>query len=134
MTFFFKQQAKSVEEVVASIRNTDGIAESWCVDLHVSKNVHQLFEEAEKVFGQIDIVVNNAAEYTADTFIPNEIFNEKTEVWEITISTIDEDNHDRNFTVNSRATAILVHKFAGRIIERQKQWGRIINISADCSW
>jgi 3-oxoacyl-[acyl-carrier protein] reductase len=136
LTFFFKQQAKTADEVLASIRDAGGSAESWEGDLRKPENVHRLFEQAEKAFGHVDILVNNAAEYTADTFLPHSTLGEKTEVWEEgpAISTIDEASHDRHFSVNSRAIAILMSKFAGRIIERQKRWGRIINISADCAW
>jgi 3-oxoacyl-[acyl-carrier protein] reductase len=136
LAFFLKQQAKTADEVLASIRDADGNAESWEGDLRESKNVHRLFELAENSFGHVDILVNNAAEYTADTFLPLGMLGEKTKVWEEgpTISTIDEESHDRHFAVNSRAVAILMSKFAGRIIKRQKRWGRIINISADCAW
>jgi len=80
--------------------------------------------------------VNNAAEYSADTFLPPHASGQEAEVWEggPTISTIDMASHDLHFAVNSRAVAILMSKFARRIIERQKTWGRIINISADCAW
>ena len=132
--FFFRQQTKTADEVLASIRDAGGTAESCEGDLREPENVHRLFEQAEKTFGHVDILVNNAAEYTADTFLPHNVLGEKTEVWETTLSTIDEDSHDRHFAVNSRAIAILMRKFAGRIIEKQKKWGRIINISADCAW
>jgi 3-oxoacyl-[acyl-carrier protein] reductase len=135
LEFFLKQQAKTADEVLASIRDSGGTAESWEGDLRVPENVHRLFEQAEKTFGQVDILVNNAAEYTADTFLPN-ITGEITEVWgegPIT-STIDEVSHDTHFAVNSRAVAILMSKFARQIIKKQKRWGRIINISADCAW
>ena len=136
LTFFFKQQAKTADEVLASIRDSGGNAESWEGDLREPENVHRLFEQAEKTFGHVDILVNNAAEYTADTFLPSGTWGEKKEVWEEgpTVSTIDEESHDRHFAVNSRAVAMLMSKFAGRMIERQKRWGRIINISADCAW
>jgi 3-oxoacyl-[acyl-carrier protein] reductase len=136
LEFFFKQQAKTADEVLASIRGSGGNAESWEGDLREPENVHCLFEQAEQTFGQVDILVNNAAEYIADTFLPHGILREKTKVWEEgpTTSTIDEASHDRHFAVNSRAVAILMSKFAGRIIEKQKRWGRIINISADCAW
>ena len=136
LAFFFKQQAKTADEVLASIRDAGGNAESWEGDLREPENVHRLFERAEKTFGHVDILVNNAAEYTADTFLPIGSLGEKKEVWEEgpTTSTIDEESHDRHFAVNSRAVAILMSKFAGRIIERQKGWGRIINVSADCAW
>ena len=136
LEFFLKQQAKTADEVLASIRNAGGNAESWEGDLRAPENVHRLFEQAEKTFGQVDILVNNAAEYIADTFLPPGILRDKAEVWEEgpTTATIDEASHDRHFAVNSRAVAILMGRFAGRIIEKQKRWGRIINISADCAW
>lgn len=136
LEFFFKQQAKTADEVLASIRDAGGNTESWEGDLREPENVHRLFEQAEKTFGQVDILVNNAAEYIADTFLPHGILREKTKVWKEgpTTSTIDEASHDRHFALNSRAVALLMSKFAGRIIEKQKRWGRIINISADCAW
>jgi len=136
LTFFFKQQAKTADEVLASIRDAGGIAESWEGDLRDPENVHHLFEQAEKTFGHVDILINNAAEYTADTFLTRSTLGEKTEVWKEgpATSTIDEASYNRHFAVNTRAAAIMMSKFAARIIERRKEWGRIINISADCAW
>jgi 3-oxoacyl-[acyl-carrier protein] reductase len=136
LKLFFRQQAKTADEVLASIRGDGGKAESWEGDFRESENVDRLFEQAENTFGQVDILINNAAEYTADTFLPSSVMGEKTEVWEEgpTTSTINHASHDRQFAVNSRAAVLLMSRFAGRIIERQKSWGRIINISADCAW
>lgn len=136
LEFFFDQQKKTADELVAFIRKSGGKAESWEGDLRDPQNVYLLFEEAEKTFGQVDILVNNAAEYTADTFLSPVTLGKESELWNggPTISTIDVESHDRHFAVNSRAVAILMSKFANRIIERQTNWGRIINISADCAW
>ncbi len=136
LAFFFKQQGKTADEVLASIRESGGNAESWEGDLREPENVNRLFEQAERAFGHVDILVNNAAEYTADTFLPPNALGEGAAVWQggPPISTIDVASHDRHFAVNSRAVAILMSKFARRIIERGKGWGRIINISADCAW
>jgi 3-oxoacyl-[acyl-carrier protein] reductase len=136
LAFFFEQQGKTADEVAASIRESGGDAESWEGDLRDPQNVHRLFEQAEKAFGNVDILVNNAAEYAADTFLPPDASGQEAEVWEggPRISTIDVESHDRHFTVNSRAVAILTSKLAHRIIERRAHWGRIINISADCAW
>ena len=136
LAFFLRQQAKTADEVLASIREAGGIAESWEADLREPENVHRLFERAEQTFGQVDILVNNAAEYSADTFLPPGGPGEDEQVWEDgpTTSSVDEASHDRHFAVNTRAVAVLMRKFASRIIERRKGWGRIINISADCAW
>jgi 3-oxoacyl-[acyl-carrier protein] reductase len=136
LEFFFAQQAKTVDDILASIRASGGDAESWEGNLHEPENVDRLFEQAEEAFGHVDILVNNAAEYSADTFLPTNASGKEAEVWEggPPISTIDVASHDRHFAVNARAAAILMSTFASRIIERQKKWGRIINISADCAW
>jgi 3-oxoacyl-[acyl-carrier protein] reductase len=136
LAFFFEQQAKTADEVLESIRSAGGIAESWEADLREPASVHGLLEQAEHAFDHVDILVNNAAEYFADTFLPQRTAEDKTRVWEQgpVTATIDEASHDRHFAVNSRAVAVLMSSFAARIIERQTKWGRIINISADCAW
>ena len=136
LAFFFEQQNKSADEVVEEIRKSGGQADSWEGDLAVPENVEKLFEQAEKSFGCIDILVNNAAEYSADTFLPAGISGEGEALWEggPVLSTIEAESHDRHFAVNTRAMAILTTRFARRIIERKVNWGRIVNISADCAW
>jgi 3-oxoacyl-[acyl-carrier protein] reductase len=134
--FFFEQQQKTADEVVASIRDSGGKAESWEGDLRYPQNVHGLFEQAQMAFGQVDILVNNAAEYLADTFLPPEALGKDPALWVDgpPIATINAESHDRHFEVNARAVAMLMSTFARGIIERKTQWGRIINISADCAW
>jgi 3-oxoacyl-[acyl-carrier protein] reductase len=136
LVFFFKQQAKTANEVLAAIRKSGGTGEAWEGDLGEPESANRLFEQAEKVFGHVDILVNNAAEYAADTFLSPKPSGEQAKVWEDgpTISTISAASHDRHFAVNTRAAVILMEKFADRIMERRKGWGRIINISADCAW
>ena len=136
LTFYYEQQRKSADEVVTSIRKRGGKAESWDADLREPDNVDRLFELAEKTFGQVDILVNNAADYLADTFLPTTTLGKAPKVWNggPRVATINTESHDRHFAVNSRAVAMLTANFARRIIERQANWGRVINISADCAW
>ena len=49
-------------------------------------------------------------------------------------STISQESHDRHFSVNSRAVALSMAEFSRRLINKNKNWGRIVNISADCAW
>jgi 3-oxoacyl-[acyl-carrier protein] reductase len=137
LDFYYAQQAKTADGVVASIREMGVNAESWEGDLGEAENVHRLFEQAEAAFGQVDILVNNAADYIADTFLPLDVTGGgEGDVWEggPSTMTVDVESHDRHFAVNSRAVVILMANFAGRIIERGVNWGRIVNISADCAW
>ncbi len=134
LPFFFAQQAKSAGEVVASIREAGGVAESWEGDLTSPENVARLWEEAEKALGRVDILVNNAADYLADTFLPLEPSD--AEVWEggPPVAMIDVESHDRHFAVNTRAAALLTARLARGVQVRKAGWGRIVNISADCAW
>jgi 3-oxoacyl-[acyl-carrier protein] reductase len=136
LALFFEQQTKTADEVLSSIRESGGHAESWEADLGDPENVDRLFEKVEGAFGHVDILVNNAAEYSADTFLPPKALGKEAALWTEgpTVSTIDVTSHDRHFAVNSRAVAMLMAEFAGRIMERGKAWGRVINISADCAW
>ena len=82
LPFFFEQQKKSAGEVAASIREAGGKAAHWDGDLREPENVGLLFKEAEEAFGQVDILVNNAAEYEADTFLPSGTSGPVGELWD----------------------------------------------------
>lgn len=136
LAFYFEQQAKSADQVMESIRASGGKVESWECDLREPANTEHLFARAEKAFGHVDILVNNAADHLADTFIPPEALGDNAALWEggPALSTVNIDSHNRHFAVNSGSPVLLMAQFARRIIERDTHWGRIINISADCAW
>jgi len=136
LTFFFEQQRKNADEVIKSIQEFGTQVDSIEGDLSRPDLVNDLFDNAEKTFGEVNILVNNAAEYMADTFLPEEILRNEQPLWEggPIKSTISIESHDRHFSVNSRAVTISMAEFARRLIMKKKNWGRIINISADCAW
>jgi len=76
-----------------------------------------LFDEAEKAFGRVDILVNNAAHCE----MPDNIFS-------VTAS-----NFERHFAVNTRATVLLISEFVKRHKKRCGNWGRVINLSTDAA-
>jgi len=80
--FYYKQQGKTADKVEASVRKYGCKAESWEGDLRSAEKVTALFERAERAFGHIDVLVNNAAEYFADTFVPPSALGEKAKLWE----------------------------------------------------
>ena len=137
MPFFLSMQTKSAEETVQAIRQKGGRAESYEGDLADPDLIPILFKKAEQEFGPVEVLINNAADYLADTFLPEMTMEEAEHVlWEggPLTSTINAESHDRHFTVNSRAAALMMAEFARRHIEGKRHWGRIINVSADCSW
>ena len=136
LELYLAQQRATADEVVAAITEAGGQVASWEADLRDSENVERLFQRAERAFGHVDILVNNAADYLADSFVPATVLGEGATIWAAgpAVRTIDAASHDRHFAVNSRAVVLLMARFARRIIEKKVHRGRIVNISADCAW
>lgn len=130
--FYRAQNAKTVDEVVNEIREHGNKIEAYEADLSDPSVISQLFEQAEKAFGPVDILVNNAAHCDPDTFIPqSQLGTESRAVDEFPLTTITAAKHDKHFAVNSRAGALLMAEYAHRYIQRGATWGRIINVSTD---
>ena len=135
--FYLAMQATSANDVVAAIRKEGGKAACWEANLAEPDLIPQLFERAEQECGPVNVLVNNAADYLADTFLPEEVLQDGGRaLWEDgpLTSTITPESHDRHFAVNTRAVALTTAEFARRHCERGARWGRIVNVSADCSW
>jgi 3-oxoacyl-[acyl-carrier protein] reductase len=136
LEFFFQQQKKNACEVINSIKKSGVQVASMEGNLKDACLVKEMFDNEEKELGEISILVNNAAEYSADTFLPRELFKKEQPLWEEgpVKSTITEASFKRHFSVNTLAVSLLMAEFAGRVIKNGRRWGRIINISADCAW
>lgn len=135
--FFLKMQGKSAAEVVDAIRQTGGRADSCEGDLAKPDLVPMLFDRAEEQLGPVDILVNNAADYLADTFLPEETSGQGDQaLWEggPPSSSLTAASCDRHFAVNTRATVLMMAEFTRRHVAGGRSWGRIVNVSADCSW
>ena len=120
------------DEVVRAIRKAGGTAESFETDLADPSVIRVLLDKAESAFGPIEILVNNAAAFACDTFLPKPrgVFESETEYQALPLTAA---SHDLHFAVNSRAPALLMAEFARRSIVAGARWGRIINISTDAS-
>lgn len=116
-----------------SIRDAGSAVEAWEADLANPASVPQLYDRAEPVFGPVDVLVNNAAHWEADSFIPPgaEPENRFIELWTIRPDSLSAQSHDRHFAVNSRAVALMMAEYARRHVERGARSGRIINVSTD---
>ena len=126
------QQQKNADEVLRLIRASGGKAESWEADLSDPSVVVELFDRAEKAFGPVEVLVNNAAHCCPDTFIPqSELTPDSRAVDLFPMGTITVGTIDQHLAVNSRAVALMMAEFARRVVERGGGWGRIVNVSTD---
>jgi 3-oxoacyl-[acyl-carrier protein] reductase len=131
LSFYRRQQAKSADEVLASVRKFGVPAAAFEADLSDPAAVPKLFEQAEAALGPVQVLVNNAAYWEPDTFLPSgtELANKLTEMFSEGPRTLSAAGFDRIFAVDTRAPALLMAEFARRHIERAADWGRIINVS-----
>lgn len=128
------QRMSTAQSVVEEIRSLGGRAEMVEVDLAEPEQISALFNATENALGAVQVLVNNAAAWELDTFLPDSVAlrNQSPQLWtNQPIPTVSAASHDRIFAVNSRATALMMAEFARRHVACGATWGRIINISTD---
>jgi len=131
LPFYWAQQEKPAEEVLDQVRRHGVPACAFEADLSDPLVIPGLFEQAEENLGPVEVLVNNAAHWEGDTFLPPgaELANKLDELWADRPERITAGSFDRLFSVNTRAPALTMAEFARRHIERKASWGRIINVS-----
>jgi 3-oxoacyl-[acyl-carrier protein] reductase len=118
-------RAATAEQVTRQIREAGGAAESVEADLADPTVPALLFDRAEAALGPVEILVNNASGWLADTFLPadRDRFGRR-------LRPVDAGSHDRMFAVDARAPALLIAEFARRHIRRAAGWGRIVGLTS----
>ena len=122
---YWLNRAAGADDVLASIRSRGGRAVSLEADLSDAATPARLFDFAETELGPVDILVNNATGWLADTFTSGDRHPAGFEVGGISA-----DTHDRQFSVDARGGGLMIGEFARRHVERQASWGRIIGLTS----
>jgi 3-oxoacyl-[acyl-carrier protein] reductase len=107
------------------IRSLGGWAESIEADLRDTVSAPLLFDAAERAFGPVDILVNNASWWTSDTFAATE-----TDRFGRSLAGVSAETIDAVLSVDARATALLIAEFAKRHMARGATWGRIVGLTS----
>jgi 3-oxoacyl-[acyl-carrier protein] reductase len=84
-----------------------------------------LFDAAEEHLGLVDILVNNASGWVADTFQPAH-----TDAFGRTVQAMTPGTWLQQFGVDAMAAGLLIAEFARRHIARGGAWGRIIGLTS----
>ena len=126
------QQEKNCDAVIVRIHALGVAAASYEADFNDLASVERVFDAAEEACGPIEILINNAAAWSADTFVPAEQpgRNPFLELWTDAALPIAEATLQQ-FAVNTFAPALLMREFARRHVARSASWGRIVNISTE---
>lgn len=106
-------------------------AEALEADLSDAGMIPSIYDHAEESLGPVEILINNAAYWEADTFVPSgaDLNNNLVELWTDRPKTVAQASFDRLFAVNTRAPALMIAEFVRRHIERRARLGRIVNVS-----
>jgi 3-oxoacyl-[acyl-carrier protein] reductase len=116
---------RGAEPVAARIRAGGGRAVAVQADLSDPAAPAALFDAAEAQLGPVDILVNNATGWVADTFAP-----EDTDRLGRSLRPVSAETWRQQFTVDTMAAALLIAEFARRHIARKGAWGRIIGLTS----
>ena len=118
-------RARDAGPVVAGIQADGGRAAAVEADLSDPATPAMLFDAAEKQLGPVDILVNNATGWLADTFAPSGTDRLGRSLRQVTAA-----SWGQQFTVDAMAAALLIAEFARRHISRGADWGRIIGLTS----
>jgi 3-oxoacyl-[acyl-carrier protein] reductase len=113
------------EAVLAVIRASGGEAEAMEADLGDPSTPRQIYDAAEARLGPVDILVNNATGWVADTFAARGSDGIGRRLAQVSAETI-----EQQFSVDARGAALLIAEFANRHARRKAGWGRIIGLTS----
>jgi 3-oxoacyl-[acyl-carrier protein] reductase len=113
------------EAVVTQIRAEGGGAVAVEADLADPATPALLFDAAEERLGPVDILVNNATGWLADTFAPAGPDRLGRSLRPVTAA-----GWGQQFGVDAMAAALMIGEFARRHIARGAGWGRIIGLTS----
>ena len=118
-------RARDAAAVIARIEDEGGTAVAAEADLSDPATPALLFDAAEEQLGPVDILVNNATGWLADTFVPTATDRVGRSLQPVTAAT-----WARQFSVDAMGAALMIGEFARRHIARRATWGRIIGLTS----
>jgi 3-oxoacyl-[acyl-carrier protein] reductase len=120
-----RNRAQGAEAVLAAIAEVGGAGRAAEADLSDPGAPAELFDLAERELGPVDILVNNASGWLADTFKAEGADRFGRALTPVTAATF-----DRLFAVDARGGALMIAEFARRHLARRASYGRIISMTS----
>ncbi len=111
--------------LVDEIAGAGGVVVALEADLAEAERIPDLFDGAETALGPVDILVNNATGWIADSFRPKPVDRLGRASRRVAPEAI-----DQQFAVDARGGALLIAEFARRHIARGASWGRIVSLTS----
>jgi 3-oxoacyl-[acyl-carrier protein] reductase len=111
--------------VLGEVISAGGRAIALEADLSDPATPAWLFDVAEQQLGPVDILVNNATGWLADSFAAAQADRLGRSLEPVTAA-----SWTRQFSVDAMAPALMIAEFARRHIARRADWGRIIGLTS----
>jgi 3-oxoacyl-[acyl-carrier protein] reductase len=118
-------RAKTADAIVDEITRSGGAAVALEADLAREGAAREIFDEAERAFGPVDILVNNASGWIPDTFTAIDVDRLGRALQPLTAASF-----DQVFGVDARGAALMIAELASRHIARGGTWGRIVGLTS----
>ena len=122
---YARARASDGAEVVERIRAAGGAVEAVEADLADPATPALLFDRAESALGPVEILVNNASGWLANSCLPG-----AGDRLGRSLRQVDLAGHEGQFAVDARAPALLIAELARRHIARGASWGRIVGLTS----
>ena len=118
-------RSKRADDVLAAIRARGGRAIAMEANLEDPAAPARLLDLTEAELGPVDILVNNATGWVADTFALDGRHVAGPALTRLSVAT-----HDQVFSIDARGGALMIPEFARRHVERRADWGRIVGLTS----
>jgi 3-oxoacyl-[acyl-carrier protein] reductase len=122
-------RARDAVAVVESIREAGGQAAAVEADLRDPATPAALFEAAEAAFGPVEILVNNATGWRADTFVAAPDSTGLDHIGR-NLESLSAATATQVWEVDARGSALMIAEFSRRHRARGATWGRIIGLTS----
>ncbi len=120
-----ENRAQGGSPVADQIRAGGGRALAMEANLSDPATSAALFDAAEQHLGPVDILVNNASGWVADSFQPAH-----TDGFGRPIQAMNPGTWLQQFSVDALAAGLLIAEFARRHVARAGTWGRIVGLTS----
>jgi len=120
-----ENRAGDADSTLAVIEDLGGLGAALAADLRLDDSASVIFDFAESRFGPVDILVNNASDWQADTFGEGSEDRLARSLEPVSPTTI-----DRLFAVDARASALMINEYAARHRAHGLDWGRIVGVTS----